>query len=416
MLGLVVIAGAIGYVLRVNLSIAAPAVKADLGLTQAQLGLVLSAFFTTYAVFQIPGAALGERLGPRRALTWSFAGWGVVTILVSAVPGAAAPAWVTLGSLLVLRGALGALQAPLFPVSFGGTIAAWLPRARWGFAAGIQNCGFTLASAAAAPIGAWLVLRLGWRHAVVVSGPPALALAATWWWYNRDDPRDHARVNDEELAIIGAGRSMTTDAGRGTWIDVLTDRTLMLLTVSYFAINYPYYLFFSWFYFYLTEVRHVPPQLAGYFSATQWVVAAVATMAGGFLCDKLSTAYGASRGCRMTVVGGILFGIPCLAVGAVTTQPVMMVLLLSTSFASTMLVDAAYWVVAMRIAGPRAPLATGVLNTGGNLSGTAAALLVPLVASALGWVAAIQSAVVFAGAAALLWVWIAADEPEPVGV
>jgi ACS family glucarate transporter-like MFS transporter len=349
-------------------------------------------------------------------LTWSFAGWGVATILVSAVPGAAAPAWMTLGSLLVLRGALGVLQAPLFPVCIGGTIAAWLPPVHWGLANGIVNFGFTFATAAAAPIGAWLVLTLGWRQAIIIAGPAALALAATWWWYNRDDPRDHARVNDEELAIIAAGRPITASPGRGRWVEVLTDRTLMLLTASYFAINYPYYLFFSWFYYYLTEVRHVPPQLAGYFSATQWIIAAAATIAGGILCDGLSTAYGASRGCRMTAVGGILFGIPCLAIGAVTTQPVMMVVLLSISFASTMLVDSAYWVAAMRIAGRRAPLATGVLNTGGNLSGTVAALLVPLVARALGWVAAIESAVVFAGAAALVWVWIAADEPEPVGV
>ena len=106
-----------------------------------------------------------------------------------------------LGSLLVLRGALGALQAPLFPVSVGGTLAT-LPTARWGLANGLTNAGFTLPSAAAAPIGVWLILCLGWRLAIVVAGPPVFALAAAWWWYNRDDPRDHWRVNDGELALI----------------------------------------------------------------------------------------------------------------------------------------------------------------------------------------------------------------------
>ena len=95
----------------------------------------------------------------------------------------------------------------------------------------------------------------------------------------------------------------------------------------------------------------------------------------------------------------------------------MMVVLLSISFGSTMLVDSAYWVAAMRIAGPRAPLATGLLNTGGNLAGTVAAILVPVVANALGWAAAIGSAVLFAVAAAILWVWVAPREaPDVVSV
>jgi nitrate/nitrite transporter NarK len=113
-------------------------------------------------------------------------------------------------------------------------------------------------------------------------------------------------------------------------------------------------------------------------------------------------------------MGGILLATPCLLLGAVSYQPGMMVALLSISFASTQLVDAAYWVAAMQLAGPRAPFATGVLNTGGNLSGSLAAILVPVVARAFGWTAAVGSGVVFALVAALLWLWIKAEQPAPV--
>ncbi len=76
---------------------------------------------------------------------------------------------------------------------------------------------------------------------------------------------------------------------------------------------------------------------------------------------------------------------------------------------STQLVDPAYWVAMMRVAGPRAPLATGMLNTGGNLSGSLAAILVPVIAGAWGWTAGVGSGVVFAVIAALPWLGVRAD-------
>jgi ACS family glucarate transporter-like MFS transporter len=410
MLGLLVVGCALGYVLRTNLSIAGPALRTELGLTEVQLGLVLSAFATAYALFQIPGGILGERIGARRTLTWLFVGWGVVTILIGLVPGRAhAPLWLILGSLIVLRGLLGALQAPFFPVSVGGTVAAWLPPTQWGLANGLQNVGNTLGAAMSAPIIVWLIVQFGWRRAIVAAGPLALGLAACWWWYNRDDPREHRRVNEQELVVIASGRAGPVAPTGLRWTTVFTNRHLLLLTLSYFGINYLFYLFFNWFYYYMTEVRHVSPETAGYFTSVQWMLGAVAAAAGGVVCDRLSARLGSDRGCRWTVMGGILLATPCLLFGAVAANAVAMVVLLSMSFASTQLVDAAYWVAAMRIAGPQASIATGILNTGGNLSGGVAAILVPLLADSLGWVAAVASGAVFAIAAASLWLWIRAD-------
>lgn len=409
---LIMAVSAVGYILRTNLSIAAPSIKSELGLTETELGLVLSAFLTTYAIFQIPGALLGERFGPRRVLTWSLIGWGVVTLMIGLIPTrTSAPAWLLLSLLLVLRGAMGLLQAPLFPVVTGGTVRAWLPARRWALANGLQNTAYTLASAAAAPLMVWLVMRFGWRAAFESGVPLALGLAALWWWETRDDPRDHPRVNQAEVELIRSGTPAATDTVGARWAAVATNRDLVLLTLSYFSINYVYYLFFNWFYYYLTEVRHLSPEMAGYFTGAQWLVAAFASVSGGILCDWLSARLGATRGCRLTAMGGILLAAPCLILGATASSPITTVILLSISFGSTQLVDAAYWVVAMRAGGPRAPLATGILNTGGNLSGSLAAILVPVVANKWGWAAGVGSGVVFAVIAALLWLGIRADRP-----
>jgi MFS transporter, ACS family, glucarate transporter len=338
-----------------------------------------------------------------------------VTMLMWLVPSRArAPLWIVLGSLIVLRGLMGALQAPFFPVSAGGTVAQWLPPRKWGLANAVQNAGYTLGTAAAIPAGVWLIARAGWRSAMVIVGPFAIVMATVWWWYNRDDPRQHWRVNPRELELIESDRPQSAAAARVGWVSVLKNPHVGLLTVSYFSLNYVYYLCFHWFFYFLVEVRHVTPQMAGWFTGAQWIVGSVAALAGGLLCDRLSASYGSVVGCRLTAMGGILIATPFVLLGAFSSRPVAAVVFLSLSFASTQLVDAAYWVAMLKVSGPRSQLATGVLNTGGNLSGSAAAILVPVVASRFGWTAAVGSSVLFSVVAALLWIWIRADQPvEP---
>jgi ACS family glucarate transporter-like MFS transporter len=411
-MGLLMATSGIGYVLRTNLSTAAPSIKSELGLSETQLGFVLSAFVTTYAIGQIPGGLLGERFGPRKVMTALMIGWAAVTVLTGLLPDPSVmPTTLTLALLGILRGALGFLQAPLFPVTAGGTIRAWFPPRQWALANGLLTAALTLGSAAAAPLMVWLLLRSGWRMLFIVGAPLALALAAWWWWDTRDNPADHPGVNEAEREAIGAGTARISEAPPAGWLTVALNRDIALVTVSYFCINYVFYLFFNWFYYYLTEVRHVPPEMAGYFSGAQWLLAAFAAFAGGLLCDWLCQRLGATRGCRLTAMAAILIAAPCVVLGALMSDPLAMVVLLSISFASTMLVDAVYWVAAMRVAGPRAPFATGILNTGGNLAGSFSAVLVPIVANAWGWTAGVGSAVLFAVIAALLWIGIRADRP-----
>lgn len=411
-LALIMAASAVGYILRTNVSIAGPSIKSELGISETQLGVVLSAFVTTYALFQIPGGLLGERFGPRRVVTWILIGWGLVTLGIGLVPGRdRAPIWLVLGSLLFLRGAMGLLQAPFFPVTAGGTTRRWFPARRWALANSLQNVTFTLASAAAAPLLVWLIARFGWRAGLMSAAPLALTLAALWWWDTRDDPATHPRVNAAEVELIRAGAPTSATGSTATWLDVVRNRDVALLTLSYFSLNYVFYLFFNWFYYYLTEVRQIPPMMAGYFTGAQWIVGAAGAATGGVLCDWLSVRLGSAWGCRLTAMAGILVATPCLLLGVTAASPVVVVTLLSLSFASTQLVDPAYWVAAMRVAGPRAPLATGILNTGGNLSGSLAAILVPVIAGAWGWTAGVGSGVVFAVVAALLWLGVRADRP-----
>ena len=87
------------------------------------------------------------------------------------------------------------------------------------------------------------------------------------------------------------------------------------------------------------------------------------------------------------------------------------VVMLCISFGCTQVTDTPSWVATMAVSGRHSPVATGILNTGGNIPGVVGGMMVPVTAGLLGWPAAIATGSVFAMVGALLWLFIRADEP-----
>jgi len=85
-LSILIFVSFISYVLRSNLSIAAPAMIADLKLTEVEWGWILAAFTAGYALFQIPGGIMGDQFGPRKSLALIASLWAILTIVTSLVP------------------------------------------------------------------------------------------------------------------------------------------------------------------------------------------------------------------------------------------------------------------------------------------------------------------------------------------
>ncbi len=404
----IVVASIVAYILRFNMSVAGPAMMHDLGFSETQLGFILGAFAWSYGLFQLPGGLFGERVGPRKAMMLMFIAWFATTAMMALVP-RGLPVAASLSMLLVLRALQGVVQAPVFPVTSGGSIFAWLPPKSWGFANSLSAAGATVGAALAGPGVAWLVLTVGWRQSFVMTAPIALVLAAIWWHDYRNDPATHRAVSHAELETIRAGRIVGPATTPVRWSRLLADRDLRFITLSYFCANYVFYLFFNWFIYYLTEIRHVPLTLAGYFTAAQWMLGALAAIAGGFACDRLSARYGSRVGCRLTAISGLLVSAPLLVAGTLSTAPVMSVVLLSLSFGCVQFVDSSFWAATMRISGLQSQSATGMLNTGGNIAGGVGAVLVPLIAGSFGWTIAVASGAVFALASAVLWLGVRAD-------
>ena len=413
-LGAIVLASFVAYVLRSNVNIVGESMMQDLGMNEYQLGLVFSAFAAGYALFQFPGGMIGDRFGPRRTITVMAVIWTLLTVATALVPGSDIwPIGYTVGALILCRFLVGIANGPLFPVTIGGTIERWFPASQWGLPNGLSSTGLTLGAAATAPLVVMMMETYGWRNALLLVAPAGLIAALAYWIIVRDDPAEHPKMTRHELEYIRSERPPAEDVEirSGAWKLALKDRNVLLIALSYFCMNYVFYLFFSWFFFYLVNVREFSATDAGMFTAAQWILGAIGATVGGFGCDMLVKKLGIRRGPRLQCMVALILSATFLFVGATSNSVMLTVVTLCFSFGFTQLTEAPMWVATMGVAGKHSQVATGVLNTGGNIPGAIGGVLVPAIAGWLGWSAAIISGSVFALVGALLWLFIRADEP-----
>jgi ACS family glucarate transporter-like MFS transporter len=417
---LLFLASFVAYLLRQNIHVAAKFMMPELGLTELQMGFVFGAYSWGYALFQLPGGLFGEAVGARRALAVTALIWVVITLFTGLAPGR----WVVstgavLASLVVLRFLLGAFQAPLFPI-VGGVIAEWFPPGRWALPNGLTSAGLTLGAAAAAPFVAWAMLRIGWRESFLAAAPFALLIIAVWWWYATDTPARHPRVGPAELALILADRVRSTEATgpprTAVLRSVLARRDVVLLALSYFAMNYVFYFFSYWLYIYLTDVRGFGILEGGLATTVPWLAGAVGATAGGALCDRLCRRLGPRWGVRIPGAGGLVLVALFLAAGAMVEDAALAVALLALCFGCTQLTEGAYWASAAYLGGAHTPAAAGVMNTGGNLPGVVVGPLVPVLVATCGWTVALATGSAAAVLGAALWLAIRVDRPATAPV
>src|SRR5215470_6499409 len=167
------------YVDRVNISIAAPLIKADLALTNTQLGLAFSAFAYPYALFQLIGGYFGDKFGPRLTLCISSLIVCVATAATGVVGG--------LASLFAARLALGVGEGATFPTATRA-MTVWMPERSWGFAQGITHSAARIGNAMTPPLIAALIALVSWRGSFMILAVVSLIWVAVWMWYFRDVP------------------------------------------------------------------------------------------------------------------------------------------------------------------------------------------------------------------------------------
>jgi ACS family glucarate transporter-like MFS transporter len=402
-----------GYVQRQSISVAAERMMPELGLSQVDVGWLLTAFLLTYAIFQLPGALVGQVWGPRKML----AAIGLTTLLSSLLTAASpllAGAGALLGTMLLARSLLGCAQAALYPVISGST-RYWFPVGRWASVQGLTVTGLWLGAATASPLIAWLMQSYGWQKALVFSSLPSLLLVVLWYWFARDRPEEHSMVSAAELAELAGnppydpGEPLTTKRV----FRVLADPQILRITASYFIMNYVFYLVAFWSFLYLVQERKLSVLESGWLASLPFVVAAVASATGGRLADGLRARFGDRVGMRIIPLAAL----PCAAVFLYLTvslaNPYWAVAALCLGFAFLEVTEGPYWAATMHLA-PRDTMAgTAILNTGGNLGGVVATPIIAALSAGHNWSLVFATGAATSVAAAALWLTIDAGRNQP---
>jgi ACS family glucarate transporter-like MFS transporter len=411
-LALLFLISVITYIDRVNISVTARQMMPALGLTEVQMGQVFSAFVLGYALFQIPGGWLGDQWGPRRVLTLAVIWWSLFTVLtaVAAVLPLADLIGV-LGSLVCVRFLIGVGEAAALP-NFNRAVANWLrPRER-GLGIGIAIGGIGVGSALAPPATAWLMVNYGWQSAFYVAGGLGLLIAAFWFSYATDRPAQHPHVNAAEAVLIQAGTApgRTGEAGPVPWRAIARTPTLWWLVGSYTCLGYVAYIYMSWFYLYLVNVRGFSILRGAFFASAPFVAITILCPLGGWVTDRLVQALGVNRG--RAYVGGLGMALAAIAIlmGSFIEAPLVAIALLSLGAGFLYFTVGAYWNSTVDLSKRHAGTLSGLMNTGANVGGSLSPTLTPWLADQLGWSTALSAAAAIALLGGLMWIKIRPGE------
>jgi ACS family glucarate transporter-like MFS transporter len=404
----------------VNFSVAAKQIMPEYGLTEVQMGVLYSAFTLGYGAFHVPGGWLGDVVGPRLTLAVAILWWSIFTGLTALAGGLPlvghllTPFW----AFFLVRFLIGLGEGAAYPTA-SKTVANWMAADERGLASGLVWSGLGLGYSLAPPVVAWIMVYYGWRLAFYGFAVVGVVLAALWYAYMRDRPEEHRRVSQEELQRIYGDGSPRAQAGlphrHPPWRALLTDRNVVLLSCAAFCLGYMGYIYQSWFYLYLVNVRGFSVLEGGVFATGPFLAITVLCPLGGLFSDILTRRYGSTRGRRVAAMTGFLLSALCVYLGATAADPYMAVLLLSLGDGFAYSALGSVWGTIMGIAGEHTGAVYGVVGMCGNMGGMLAPTLTPLVAGRYGWEAAIHVAALMTFSGGIIWLAIDAGRKIAVG-
>ncbi|SDT21393.1 MFS transporter [Microlunatus soli] len=330
LIGLAFAAIAINYIDRANLSVALPYMDKDLGLDPAASGLVLGAFFWTYALCQLPLGWLVDRLGARTMFAAAVAWWSIFTAATVLARG--------FGSLFGLRLLLGVGEAGAFPAATK-MVEEWFPRRERGIASGIYDSGARGGTLLSIPIVTALIAALGWKGSFIVTGSLGLVWVIIWLWAYHS-PIKHRWISEAELAYIKAGgarvdpdqQEVDHDRPAVRWRDLFTNRTVWGMAIGFGCQSYVIYFFITWFPSYLVEERHFSLLELGIWGTVPGFVAFLGNFLGGWVSDALvRRGHSVTVARKSCIIAGMLGSAVIGFVGLVPSA-VLALVLLSFSF------------------------------------------------------------------------------------
>lgn len=404
-LGFALAITAISYLDRVCISMTAPFMQRELGLSDAQMGLVFSAFTFAYALFEIPAGWLADRFGPRLMMTRVVVWWSLMTAATGLVGG--------LISLVVVRLLFGAGEAGVF-AGISRAFSRWLPVSWRGNAFGLAIMTALVGGALTQKLTAELLgtSHWHWRTVFLVYSITGIVWAGAWYWWFRDDPHHHRSVNQSELQVIG-----TAPPERHPpvpWASLLRHRSMLLMCAMYFGVIYGWYFFLTWMPKYLLKARGFDLKTTGWLAMLPLLCMAAGVAVAGWASDRLVLRIGRRWGRRLPGLIGLPLASALVLVAITTPNSKISAFFFAAGAGLATFGVAPSWAVCLDIGGQHAGVVTGAMNTFGNLGGTAMPLLMGLCLDWWGsWNISLLTVAFLYLFSAVCWLGINPDDPIP---
>lgn len=353
---------------RASLSVALPTISAEFLLEPAVQGLILSAFFWTYCLFQIPGGLAADKFGPRGVIGVAAAIWGAFTAF-------AGLAWNAV-TLIIARLGLGAFEAPYMP-SASKLVSKWMPPKRRASGVTLIDSGAPLGSALGGLIVAGLITTTGsWRWSFVIIGLATILIGVGVYLYVRNTPGEHKLVNraEEELIRTNEGELVVEEERPG-----VSRATLVWMVVGRMGWAMVFWGLVTWGPNYLTDARGLDLAAMGFATFLIFLCGAAGEILSGLLADYLQKRMNRNRAFKILFGGSGALSLIALAMLPFVSDPGTAVTLLCIGVFFN-LFGGLYWTIPGMLAKPdKVGLVGGVMNFAGTSSG----IIVPIVAGLL---------------------------------
>jgi MFS transporter, ACS family, D-galactonate transporter len=372
------------------------------GISPTRMGMIYSAFLVTYTVCMIPGGLLIDRLGAKAALMTVGFGSAFFVAMTGSVGLRIQDAWWVFVALLIVRGLMGIVSAPLHP-ALARSVGDWVAPRKRSRTNGLVNGSALLGIAVTPHVFGALIDRFDWPAAFLIMGGLTAGLALVWTTYATNRP---VEPDWDEAATLPDKASEPHVA----WHLLFTQKSLMLLTFSYAAVNYFQYLFFYWINFYLATVLKLPEHTTRIYAAIPALAMAVGMPLGGWLSDRLEHARGTSSSRRFVPMVGMSAGALFLILGVLAREPAWIVTYFALALGAVGMSEGPFWASAVELGGRRGGSSAALFNTGGNAGGLLAPVVTPWVGERLGWPSAVGLGGLICLVGVVLWFWIDLDE------